>query len=279
MIPATVLDAFGVPAAPVLLPGGQGTTWRAGGIVLKPAGDPIAANWTAELFRTLAGPGFRVPRPVPARDGWVADGWVAWRWLPGAAAPVGRWTDLIAASRAFHTALAGTPAPPWLGRDGSQWTVADQVAWGERDAGPILATTDARLASQVRDLLGMLGPVPLESQLIHGDLAGNVLFADDEPPTVIDFSPYWRPSGLALAVAAVDMLTWEGASPAILDDLGGEPGADQLLARAHIGRLVTEILCRGDGNGIDAVERAARPVTSLLLRRQLSGSSADVGAG
>jgi hypothetical protein len=94
-----------------------------------------------------------------------------------------------------------------------------------------------------------------------------VLFAGDEPPAVIDFSPYWRPAGLALAVAAVDLLTWAGASPVILGDLDGEPGIGQLLIRAHLGRLVTEVVVRGDGNGIDTVERAARPVTGLLLGR------------
>jgi uncharacterized protein (TIGR02569 family) len=279
MVPAAVLAAFGASAAAVPLAGGQGTTWRSGDIVLKPAGDAVAAAWTADLYRTLSGPGFRVPRPVAGSGDWVVDGWVAWRWLPGVAAPAERWTDLIAVGRAFHAALAGTPAPAWLGRDGSQWTIADQVAWAERDPAPFLAATDARLSAQVRDLLSVLRPVPLASQLIHGDLAGNVLFADGAPPAVIDFSPYWRPAGLALAVAAVDVLTWEGAGPAILDDLDDEPGIGQLLVRAHLGRLVTEIIARGDGNGIDAVERAARPVTSLLLRRSVSGPSAGAGGG
>ncbi len=36
-------------------------------------------------------------------------------------------------SRAFPAALASVPAPGWLGRDGSPWTVSDQLAWGERD--------------------------------------------------------------------------------------------------------------------------------------------------
>jgi uncharacterized protein (TIGR02569 family) len=284
MVPASVLTAFGASSAPVRLPGGQGTTWRAGDIVLKPAGDPVAARWTARLYSTLSGPGFRVPRPLAAPgaqpaddgmadgwvvDGWVVDGWVAWHWLPGAAAPVDHWTDLIEVSRAFHAALAGTQAPPWLGHDGSQWTIADQVAWGERDPAPFLAAVGPRLGGQVRDLLGARRPVPLESQLVHGDLAGNVLFADGAPGAVIDFSPYWRPAGLALAVAAVDVLTWNGASPAILGDLDDEPGIDQLLVRAHLGRLVTEIIARGDGNGIDMVEQTARPVTDLLLRRRL----------
>ena len=69
------------------------------------------------------------------------------------------WPRLIAASRAFHAALAGRPAPPWLGRDGSQWTVGDQVAWGERDPGSVLAAAPGSLAGQLRSLLAALRPV------------------------------------------------------------------------------------------------------------------------
>jgi uncharacterized protein (TIGR02569 family) len=209
----------------------------------------------------------------------LAGAWVAWRWLPGEPAswegvsPL--WPRLIAASRAFHAALAGRPAPPWLGRDGNQWTIADQVAWGERDPGSVLATAPAPLARQLRSLLAALRPVRLPAQLIHGDLGGNVLFAPGQPPAVIDFSPYWRPAGLALAVAAVDALTWSGADPAILGDLADQPELDQLLARAHVGRLVTEVVSRrGDPDtsaGLGTVTRTGQPVTSLILSRLAQG--------
>jgi len=89
---------------------------------------------------------------------------------------------------------------------------------------------------------------------------------------VIDFSPYWRPPGLALAVAAVDALTWSGADPAILDPLDGEPELDQLLARAHVSRLVTEVvLRRGDPTRFDTVARTGEPVTALVMARLALG--------
>jgi prepilin-type processing-associated H-X9-DG protein len=145
------------------------------------------------------------------------------------------------------------------------------VAWGERDPADVLAAAPAPLGGQLRSLLAALRPVPLAAQLIHGDLGGNVLFADGEPPAVIDFSPYWRPAGLALAVAAVDALMWSGADPAILGPLTGQVGTGpgdfgQLLARALVGRLVTEVIARRDDPaGLGTVTRAAGPVTSLLL--------------
>ncbi len=224
-----------------------------------------------------------MPRPLGTTAGdWVAGdtrtgAWTAWQWLPGEPAswagvsPL--WPRLIEASRAFHAALAGRPAPPWLGRDGSQWTIGDQVAWGERDPGSVLVAAPGPLGGQLRSLLAALRPVRLPAQLIHGDLGGNVLFAAGEPPAVIDFSPYWRPAGLALAVAAVDALTWSGADPAILDELDGEPELDQLLARAHVFRLVTEVVFRRgdpDPSGLEVVALASQPVTTLILARVAS---------
>ena len=149
------------------------------------------------------------------------------------------------------------------------------MAWGERDPGSVLAAAPGPLAGQLRSLLAALRPVRLPAQLIHGDLGGNVLFAAGEPPAVIDFSPYWRPAGLALAVAAVDALTWSGADPAILDELAGEPELDQLLAHAHVYRLVTEVVFRrGDPDpsaGLETVARTSQPVTVLVLARLALG--------
>jgi uncharacterized protein (TIGR02569 family) len=282
-----VLASFGTKADPVALPGGEGTTWRAGEMVLKPAGDPRVARWTAEVYRSLSGiprqdPGFRVPRPLGSAAGdWVAEDpvtgpWVAWQWLPGEPADWAGvspfWPRLIAASRAFHAALAGRPAPPWLGQDGSPWTAGDQVAWGTRDPGSVLAGAPGPLDGQLRSLLAALRPVRLRAQLVHGDLGGNVLFAEGEPAAVIDFSPYWRPAGLALAIAAVDALMWSGADPAILDELAGQRELDQLLARALVYRLVTEIIFRrDDAAGLAAAAQSSQPVTGLVLARLALG--------
>src|SRR5260370_11478722 len=124
-----VLAAFGASAGPVRLPGGQGSAWQAGQIVLKPAGQPRVARWTADLYRDLADrlrPGFRVPRPVCSATGdWIAGNsavgmWVAWQLVPGEPADWAGvspcWPRLIAASRAVHAALADRPAPAWPGR-------------------------------------------------------------------------------------------------------------------------------------------------------------------
>ncbi len=238
--------------------------------MLKPADSVRAGRWFAEVYDTLSGPGFRVPRPVRSAAGdWVALGWTACQWVPGAAADWAgdspRWPEMVAVSRALHAALASVPVPPWRAAEENPWTIGDEVAWGERDPGPLLGPAAGPLAAQVGQLLAVLRPVDRPAQLVHADLGGNVLFADGLPPAVIDFSPLERPAGLPLAVAAVDALMWHGARPELLRHLAGEPELDQLLARALVYRLVTEIVWRA------GTARAAAPVTELVLARLLAG--------
>jgi uncharacterized protein (TIGR02569 family) len=276
-VPEEVLAAFGLAeAVPVRLAGGQGTAWRAGQAVLKPADSVRAGRWFAEVYDALTGPGFRVPRPVRALTGdWVAAGWTAYEWVPGAAADWAglspRWPALVAVSRALHAALADVPAPSWRATVENPWTIGDEVAWGERDPGPLLGPAAGPLAGQVRRLLAALRPVDLPNQLIHADLGGNVLFADGLPPAVIDFSPLERPAGLPLAIAAVDALMWRGASPEVLGHLASEPEFGQLLPRALVYRLVTEIVTRAGTGGVHAAARHAQPVTDLVLARACRG--------
>jgi len=272
-VPEGVLAAFGVAGTvPVRLPGGRGTTWRAGQVVLKPADSVRAGRWAADVYDALTGPGFRVPRPVRAVTGdWVTEGWTAWRWVAGAAADWSgvspRWPELIAVSQALHAALAGLPMPHWWETEENPWTIGDRVAWGERDPGPLLGPAAGQVAIQIRRLLPALRPVDLPDQLIHADLAGNVLFADGLPAAVIDFSPLHRPAGLPLAVVAVDALMWQRARPEVLGQLAGEPEIDQLLVHALVYRLVTDIVMRAGTPCIDLAGRAGQPVADLLLAR------------
>ena len=158
-VPAEVLAAFGLAGlVPVRLAGGQGTAWLAGPVVLKPADIDRADRWNAHVYDTLAGPGFRVPRPVRADTGdWIAHGWTAWQRVSGAPADWSgvspRWPELIAGSRALHAALAAVPVPRWRVTQDIPWTVGDQVAWGERDPGPVLGPAALPLAVVAVDAL------------------------------------------------------------------------------------------------------------------------------
>ena len=239
--PTEVLGAFGVAGAePTQLLGGEGKAWRAGDLVLKPEREPDAVvAWLASSVEAVADTAeFRMSRHVAAGDGrWVVDGWVAIGWLDGAH-DTGRWDDRLAASRAFHAAIADVALPPaelpWAE---TWWRMADKVAWNGADY-------DA--PTNVREVLDRLKPyleaewTGSQPQIIHGDIGDNVLFADGRPPAVIDMSPYVRPAEYPNAIAVVDAIAWEDAPLTLAIRFSATvDGADQLLARAIVFRLIT----------------------------------------
>ena len=187
-------------------------------------------------------------------DSWVVDGWGATRWVAGASAPqLGptpeRWGRALEGGRAFHRSVAGLRRPAFLDRRDSWWSRADRRAWQESGpAEPVaaLAATAALLETACRPLG--------ESQVVHADLGGNVLLADDEEPAVIDVSPYWRPPSYAEGVLVADALCWHGATPDLLDDLGVSVPA---VARAMLFRLWTTHQRITAGVGLDDLEDEA----------------------
>lgn len=238
-VPSAVVEAFGAEGEPVPLEGGTGTSWRAGGLVFKSAGHHSEhVAWQAELFSAIRCEGFRVSRPRAAPDGsFVVHGWSAWEWVEGRHEER-RWADIIAAGERFHAALSGVSRPELVDRRTDRWAIGDRVAWGD------LPVDGFRYVKHLDRLHAALRPVDEPSQLIHGDLTGNVLFADPLPPAIIDFSPYWRPAAFASAIVVADALVWEDADEGILEAVAHVERFEQFLLRALIYRAVTDRLFR-----------------------------------
>lgn len=236
--PLSVLQAFRAEVRPVAFAMGRGRTWAADEIVLKAVDDEGEAAWIADLAASVTQRGFRLARPMPARDGsWVVDGWSAWTRVVGEHSTT-RWPELLRAAAALHEAISAVPKPAWIDRRMDRWRVADRVAWGE------VSADDLRGATHVAALLAARRPVDLRSQLVHADLVGNVLFADGLPPAIIDLSLYWRPVGYSAALVVGDALTWEGASRDIVHLIDPFPHWPQLLLRAILFRIVVNELAR-----------------------------------
>jgi len=242
-----VLAAFGVSGTPLALEGGRGASWRADQLVLKPAdtSEEIRA-WGARILADIQADGVRVGRPVPSiRGAFIADGWSASVFCPGHHEPR-RWLDIIAVGRRIHEAMARVPRPDFLVSRVDPWAVADRAAWGDSSLAPY------REAPHVALLEHHLEPVRAPSQVIHGDLTGNVLFADALPPAVIDLSPYWRPAEFATAIVVADALAWEGATVGVLSPAIESDQFGQLLARAVLFRLVADAVADPDSIGARA---------------------------
>ena len=265
-----VVAAFGGEVTQMTrLPGGQGGSFRAGPVALKPVTDEREVAWLATVLAHVDGGNeFRVGRPITLPDGSCAlGGWSATSWLEGAHEP-SRFDDVLAVSGAFHRALAEVPAtwPEFLRDRTTPWAVGDRVAWGE--------TAVATGSHTLRGLLDRLAPHlageprGLSLQVIHGDIGGNVLFADASglPPAVIDMSPYYRPRSFADAVLVADAVAWDGAPLTFAERfLATAESGSALLARALVFRVVAAVELWGAASARVAAEvQAYHPLVALL---------------
>jgi uncharacterized protein (TIGR02569 family) len=257
--PPEILDAFGATTEPEPLEGGRGGTWRAGGMVLKPVDLAVESRWRAEVLGRLPeSDAFRVARPIRAATGdWLYQGWEASRLVAGRTDPK-RWDEAIDAGSAFHKALKDVARPDFLDDRDDWWSRADRISWDMEavEGAPIL-----------QRLAGCRAPVEVECQAVHGDLLGNVLYESGLPPAVIDWAPYWRPVSWAAAVAAVDAMCWHGADETVLDQGGRFEGWTQMLIRALLFRMITDLESSRSAGRTWEPHPAYEPVAAAVIHR------------
>lgn len=227
---------FGSLEKPKLLRGGQGTSYRSGTIMLKPADSIERAVWMANIFVNLPESNeVRFARPKKSLGGeWVHDGYVAWDFLGGEHVK-GQYQKKLSASRAFHGLLKHVPQPDFLKIASSSWSAADQVVWQERKF-----NYDQEFMELIDQIKPHLKPIRLPSQLIHGDLSGNFLVSENLPAAVIDFSPAWAPDGFAEGIMLADAITWENADRNELEAFKEIPCINQLAWRGVFRRIAEQ---------------------------------------
>jgi uncharacterized protein (TIGR02569 family) len=230
---AHVADAFGIGRDALPLPGTEGRTYRVGNLVLRQsAADPVSL-WKITTLAAIREHGFRVERPVPARDGrWIVDGWSAWTYLQGRSATPADAAAVAAATQALHRALAPVPYAQHLTAMAGP---ADQMAWG--DVAP--PHMPEQIAGAVHALILLRAPITgLHNQVIHGDLNyHNILIAPGEAPGFIDFSPYYRPPEFAAAIAAYWLGPYQGET-SVLQHFARVAALEQMLVRVAIRQLL-----------------------------------------
>ena len=240
--PRAAIEAFGVAGTPVAFTGGRGNAWRVGEIVLRPVNDgepPL--DWQSAVLGSIVSRDIRVSLPRTTLGGdFESEGWCAWQFVEGAHEER-RWHEIITVGELFHEALAEVAEPDFIARRTDHWAIGDRVAWGDVPAEPFMHV------EHLADLVDVRQPLGSRRQLVHGDLTGNVLFAEELNPAIIDFSPFWRPPAYASAIVVADALVWEGADESLLDAVAHIPHFTQFLVRALIMRAVVDRLFREGG--------------------------------
>lgn len=243
---AQVCDLYAVPEDFVPLTGSQGDSVRTGDLVLSPGRDARTANWLNPILAPLAAEldhehprSLRIAMPIPTRDlDWVVDGWAASRYEPDTR--FCRDLDvLLATGRLLHARLAARVGtrPDGIRHREDRWGTAELVAFGERQPDGIPTSVAALVSHLIAELdTTSLGP----DQLVHGELAGNVLLDQAGIPLIIDVAPYWRPTLWADAVCVLDAVVRMGADLAVMHHWAG--GAErQAMLRASLFRILSDV--------------------------------------
>ena len=231
-----IAEAFGSKEIPVLLKGGQGTTYRSGNIVLKPGEGIKKQKWTAETYQGLPESSeVRFPRPIKSINGtWAQDGYIALSFLEGEHIK-GHYEKKLSASIAFHKLLGGISKPDFVGLGNNSWSVGDLVAWDKLEFNYDQEFMD--LYNQIKPHLKQLN---LPEQLVHGDLSGNFLVHPTLPVAIIDYSHAWAPNGFAEGILLADVIAWEDASPKDLEVFKQIPNIEQFAWRGILRRITEQ---------------------------------------
>ena len=200
---------------------------------------------------------YACPSRSAREGGWSAHGWAAHRWLEGGTARAGDDPDRFRRTAdAFHEVVAGLDRPAFLDHREDAWSFGDRVAFEG-----VAALGRPETLALLEPLLAALRPVETAAQVIHGDLGGNLLRAPGLADAVIDWPPYFRPRGFALAVTASDAVTWEGAPRLAARPVGRRAGVGPAAAacRGLPGRHPRARRGRGSGGRRDGGVRRGVP--------------------
>lgn len=213
------------------LEGGQGESYRAGEVVIKPVPHRDEYLWFAELFENNELLSRFYTRPVKSIDGnYIEHGYCATRFIPGKFL-TDKMESKIEITREFCSLLKNIPKPSTMDSWVSPWTQAQDIAWKRVEI-------PDNLPDYCRHLIEKISELDLKSQIIHSDLAGNILFSG-ENPFIIDFSPGYYPAEYALAILIVDSIVWYSADISWLKEIHEDDFISyQLVLRAITFRVL-----------------------------------------
>lgn len=241
-----IIDLFGLKGAIKKLSGGQGESIRIGNYALKPVTEIEKYTWTGQVLETLPDSlDLKIARPIRSKKGnFTENSYGVTQYLEGTFL-TGHIPQKIAACQILNELLASVQQPSEWVLWSSPWQWANQIAWQQTK---LPADTHPESRKLIELIQEGYQPIQLTNQLIHSDLAGNILF-NESMPVVIDFSPEFRPAAYAEVLTITDSIAWHNENPESLWHIHHPSEiVIQLALRAVIFRLSVNLFFQPQNN-------------------------------
>jgi hypothetical protein len=244
MLSEEVGYSFNLSGKIVPLLGGQNTSVRVNNdAVLKPVDDVQHYEWLLTIIDSINPQGYRLSKPIRSNKGsFVSEGWICTKFERGKNVN-GLIKEKLLVSRLFHHDLSNINFKD-IPQGDNPWVVGHRIAW-QKDELP------KEVNFEIRKIINeLLLKVRLKdqyySQIVHADLAGNILFDDVLPPLIIDFSPTVAPVEYAEAILVCDCIAWQGSKVSNIDLLINNKFNKEMIIRAVVFRLAVEAILSGN---------------------------------
>lgn len=258
-----IIDLFGLKGAIKKLSGGQGESIRVGNYVLKPVTEIEKYTFTGQVLETLPDSiNLKIAKPVRSKEGnFTEKGYGATQYLEGTFLK-GHIYQKTAACQTLNQLLKSVRQPPEWHSWSSPWQLANQVAWQETI---LPADTHPESRKIIEQIQSGYETLYLSNQLIHSDLAGNILF-NETMPVIIDFSPEFRPAIYAEVLTITDSIAWHNENPESLwQTKHPVETVIQLALRAVVFRLTVNVFFKPQNSELFKTElKNFLPVLNLL---------------
>ena len=234
------------------LTGGQNESLKAGNLVLKPVHEPEKYLWLSECLNQIDFGDLHVAVPIKSSEGnYIENAIGATRYFDAQFFP-DRLEEKLKTCRRLNSIICRIAKPPDFDSWENPWTKAQHLAWSHS------CISEKELPAEIKVLLSMRTPLEMSNQLVHVDLAGNILFDKNDDPVVIDFTPGFYPKEYAEVLLLIDSMAWYGAPIEEFNLLDlNEDLQQQLILRAVIFRLSVPLFseppeeCRNYQNNFD----------------------------
>ena len=257
MLHSVILKQFTNETKIVKLIGGQNESFRVGSVVLKKVHDPKEYLWIAEVLKDIDFYDAFLVKPVKAKNGkFIVENLGATNYFTKSKHDFNV-ANILQLCRSLNEKIKHISKPEWIDEPNNPWKKAQQIAWETE--------SNNAYPEEIQALLNLRKPINLPVQLVHIDMAQNILKNDLNRYAIIDFTPAFFPKEYAEAIIVIDSIAWHQAPWSTIDYLGINTELSyQLLLRALIFRLVVP-LCNTSTTQYDSQKSAFQSLLKYFL--------------